>query len=205
MALALATEAVEPEKKAGTGQWTKSALEARAARQKKHQLLLAEAVAWCNEHSKGGKLAMKKERFASTDLTARKINYALTNPIVQRNKYDVLTSVELTRLKEWIRSAEAVTDQARQLLRPRARRRTRSPLHDARRRCSTCRSHQRPCLTEGSKNHAPWRPFRHSACGTRKKFAAGRVRRAPRCCHIRPGRLPRVSQTSLGCCLEARA
>ena len=93
----------------------------KAARQKKHQLLLAEAVAWCNEHSKGGKLAMKEERFASTDLTARKINYALTNPIVQRNKYDVLTSVELTRLKEWIRSAEAVTDQARQLLRPRAR------------------------------------------------------------------------------------
>ena len=132
----------------------------------------------------------------------------ITNPIVQRNKYDVLTSIELTRLKEWIRKAEGPrlsTDQARQLLRPRARRRTQSPLHDARRRFSACRSQQRPCLPEGSKNHAPWRPFRHSACGTRKKFAAGRVRRAPRCCHIRPDRLPRVSQTSHGCVQGTRA
>lgn len=88
------------------GQWTKAALEAKAEKKKKHQDLLAEAVAWCEANGLRGGKAIKQEQFAGK-LTVRQINYAIDNPVIVRNKYDVLTAKELERLKDWIRACEA--------------------------------------------------------------------------------------------------
>ena len=98
--------------KSQKGQWTKAALEASAARKQEHDKLLAEAVAYCGEHDCRGRKACKQEQFKGK-LNWWQIDYVLDRPVVVRNKYDVLTTTELDRLKEWMRACEAKNNPAK--------------------------------------------------------------------------------------------
>ena len=66
---------------------------------------------WCKEHGARGTKASKQEQFKG--LTRFQIEYALDNPVVVRNKYDVLTEREICRLKDWMRASEACNNPAK--------------------------------------------------------------------------------------------
>ena len=88
------------------GMWTKEALCLQRELKLAKDAALKEAVEWMRAAPPGESRGVVKAAKQFPSLTSHQIRYAFENPVVERNKYDILTRTELEALNNWIKLSD---------------------------------------------------------------------------------------------------